>query len=114
MEIHRAAAIGFAASAAAYERGRPAYPAEVVELLVGEVGAGGARVLDIGAGTGKLTRLIAPHARAVVALEPVEAMRDMLALALPTVRVVAGVAESIPLEDGSFDVALAAQAFHWF
>jgi SAM-dependent methyltransferase len=114
MEIHRVAAIGFASSVDAYERGRPSYPVEAIKLLVGEVGAGGARVLDIGAGTGKLTRLIAPHARAVVALEPVEAMRNALVAALPSVRAVAGAAESIPLEDGSFEVAVAAQAFHWF
>src|SRR5262245_685279 len=114
MQIHHAAAVGFAASASAYERGRPSYPAEAVELLAREVGTSGARVLDIGAGTGKLTRLVAPHARSIIAIEPVEAMRDALSAALPSVQVLAGVAESIPLGDGSVDVALAAQAFHWF
>ena len=108
---------GFAgdATAAAYERARPSYPAEVVAHVVGHGGIGpGRRVLDLAAGTGKLARLLAPSGAAVVAIEPVAAMRAHLDTITPPVEVLDGTAESLPLDDASVDAVTVAQAFHWF
>lgn len=71
-------------------------------------------MLDLAAGTGKLTRELSPSGAEVVAVEPVAALRSTLAAALPSLRCVAGTAEAIPLRSSSFDAATVAQAFHWF
>jgi SAM-dependent methyltransferase len=71
-------------------------------------------VLDLAAGTGKLTRELVPTGAEVVAVEPVEGMRAELAEALPAVRALAGTAERIPLPDAAVDAVTVAQAFHWF
>jgi SAM-dependent methyltransferase len=106
--INETAAIGFARSAEAYEEGRPGYPAAALEPL----GLGpGITVLDLAAGTGKLTRALAETGAGVIAVEPVAEMRA----ALPgSVTAVDGTAEAIPVEDGSVDLVTVAQAFHWF
>ena len=115
MRIDDAAARGFAKGAEAYERGRPTYPLPAVAWLAEALGvAPGTTVVDLGAGTGKLTRLLAPLGADLVAVEPVAAMRAKLAAALPGVRVVDGTAERCPLPDGSADAVTAGQAFHWF
>lgn len=109
------AAVGFEAGATAYERGRPSYPAEAIETLARELAiAPGCRVLDLAAGTGKLTRLLVATGATVVAVEPGAAMRAQLATAAPGVEVLDGTAEAIPLPDDSVDAATVAQAFHWF
>jgi SAM-dependent methyltransferase len=90
-----------------YERGRPGYPERVVEV------AGlprSADVLDLAAGTGKLTRLLALHFDRVVAVEPDDALRALIQGA----EALAGTAEQIPLPDGSLDGVFCAEAFHWF
>jgi SAM-dependent methyltransferase len=74
----------------------------------------GRTVLDLAAGTGKLTRALAPTGAKLVAVEPVAAMRAKLADTSPEARVLAGTAERIPLADGSVDAVAVAQAFHWF
>ena len=113
--IPAAAAEGFQQGADAYERARPSYPAEAVAFLVGHAGLGpDRRVLDLAAGTGKLTRLLVPSGAEVVAVEPVEAMRAVLREAEPELEVLDGTAEAIPLGDGSVDAVTVAQAFHWF
>lgn len=95
-----------------YERGRPGYPPEVVAALGL---ARGARVADVGAGTGKLTRALASAGFGVVAVEPLAGMRAALASAAPRgVEVLAGTAEALPLADASVDAVTAADAFHWF
>jgi ubiquinone/menaquinone biosynthesis C-methylase UbiE len=113
--VHPSAAVGFQQAAEAYRRGRPDYPDDALAFL-GEVldVRSGRRVLDLAAGTGKLTRLLVPTGAAVVAVEPVEAMRSALAADLPEVEALEGRAEDLPLDDASFDAAVVAQAFHWF
>ena len=109
------AAAGFGSAAEVYERGRPSYPAEVVELFAAELGIGsGTTVVDLAAGTGKLTRLLVPTGANVVAVEPVEAMRAQLGAAVPDVDVREGTAEQLPFDDASLDAVTVAQAFHWF
>ena len=111
----RDAAQGFDQNADAYEAARPSYPAEAVAHIVGHGGIGpGRRVLDLAAGTGKLTRLLVPTGAEVVAVEPVAGMRERLVTALPDVEVHDGTAEALPLPDGGFDAVTVAQAFHWF
>ncbi len=109
-EAHLARAGSFGAAAAAYNRGRPPYPAEAVDWLLPHEAR---RVLDLGAGTGKLTRQLADRGLDVVAVEPSAGMREELARALPTVTLLAGSAEAIPLADNSVDTVLVAQAWHW-
>jgi ubiquinone/menaquinone biosynthesis C-methylase UbiE len=111
----RNAAQGFDRNAHAYEAARPSYPAEAVAHVVGHGGIGpGRRVLDLAAGTGKLTRLLVPTGADVVAVEPVAGMRDRLVVSLPGVEAHDGTAEALPLPDAAFDAVTVAQAFHWF
>jgi len=111
----KGAAHGFDRNADAYEAARPSYPAEAVAHIVGHGGIGpGRRVLDLAAGTGKLTRLLVPTGATVVAVEPVAAMREQLRALLPDVEVHDGTAEALPLGDRSADAITVAQAFHWF
>jgi ubiquinone/menaquinone biosynthesis C-methylase UbiE len=113
--IDDVAARGFEAGARSYEAARPTYPDAAVAVLREEVMVGpGTEVCDLAAGTGKLTRRLVELGASVVAVEPVEAMRTQLGLALPDVEVVIGTAEDIPLADDSVDVVTVAQAFHWF
>ncbi len=115
MSMHEAAELGFERGAAAYERGRPAYPREAIDSLIGRLGlAPGRAVVDVGAGTGKLTRELLPSGAEVVAVEPVAAMRSVLAREAARARVMDGTAEALPLRDGTVDAIVAAQAFHWF
>jgi MOSC domain-containing protein YiiM/SAM-dependent methyltransferase len=112
--MHDAAFRGFAAAADAYERARPVYPADAVATIVDRLDLRpGRSVLELGAGTGKLTRLLVPSGARVMALEPVAPMRAKLAAA-PAVELIEGTAESIPLAASSVDGVVVAQAFHWF
>ena len=112
---HPTATAGFGRAADAYERGRPGYPPDAVDHIAAALGLGpGATVLDLAAGTGKLTRMLAGTGAAVVAVEPVEEMRAILAGSVPGVDVRAGTAEAIPAADASLDAVTVAQAFHWF
>jgi SAM-dependent methyltransferase len=112
--IHEAAAKGFA-GAERYDRSRPGYPPDAVERLAAALALSpGAPVVEIGAGTGKLTRLLLPRAPRLVAVEPVDAMRRRLAALLPDVAVVGGQAEALPLRDGCAGAVVCAQCFHWF
>jgi SAM-dependent methyltransferase len=108
--LHRAAAVGFARSADAYERGRPGYPAAAVAHVLGRL-APDAVVLDLAAGTGKLTRPLLAAGLRVTAVEPVAEMRAALP---PAARALEGTAEAIPLQDGAVDAVTVGQAFHWF
>jgi len=103
-------AASFDSAAEAYQRGRPSYPLSAVEWTVPR---GARRVLDLGAGTGKLTKLLVDAGLDVVAVEPSTSMRDQLAAAVPQAAVFDGSAEQIPLPDASVDAVVVAQAWHW-
>jgi SAM-dependent methyltransferase len=112
--VHEVAAAGFD-DPHDYEAARPGYPPEAVEWLRGELRLEpGTRVGDLAAGTGKLTRLLAPITSKLVAIEPVRGMRLALARLVPGVPIAAGTAEAIPIATGGFDALTVAQAFHWF
>ena len=99
-------ALSFGAAAADYDAGRPSYPKEGVRWVLPD---GARRVLDLGAGTGKLTAVLLELGLDVVAVEPDDAMR-----ALIPAESHAGTAEDIPLPDASVDAIVVGQAFHWF
>jgi SAM-dependent methyltransferase len=104
--------LSFGSVAELYERSRPGYAPDAVAWLAERLPF--ASVLDLGAGTGKLTRQLVPYARTVVAVEPDPDMRAVLERVVSGVEVVDGTAESIPVPDGSVDAITAAQAAHWF
>jgi SAM-dependent methyltransferase len=112
MEDRDRRARSFGAVADRYARARPGYPAAAVEWLL--EAAPGREVVDLAAGTGKLTEAIVESGAAVVAVEPDDEMRATLRAKLTDVEALAGTAESIPLPDASADAVLVAQAFHWF
>jgi SAM-dependent methyltransferase len=99
--------------AEAYERGRPRYSADVIEQIAAAAG-GGPRLLDVGAGTGRLSGPLVHAGYDVVAVEPLDAMRAILAANIGAERVLAGHAEALPLDDASVDGAVCADAWHWF
>ena len=101
----------FGSAAADYELGRPGWPVEAVDA------PGVPRestVLDLAAGTGKLTRVLVERFDRVLAVEPLDGMRAVLEEVVPDAEALAGEAESIPLEDASVDAVFVAEAFHWF
>jgi ubiquinone/menaquinone biosynthesis C-methylase UbiE len=105
----------FGRTAREYELGRPLWPEELLDRVVAELGLGPeAAVLDLGAGTGKLTRALVPRFSRVVAVEPDPEMLAVLAEVVPGAEGRAGSAESIPLDDGEVDAVFSAEAFHWF
>jgi ubiquinone/menaquinone biosynthesis C-methylase UbiE len=134
-------ATAFDGAATVYEQVRPHYPPEAVAWLTEALGLGpGRRVVDLAAGTGKLTRDLIPSGAQVIAVEPVAGMRHALAATTgatttgaatnrepttaaptseratngPAVSVVAAVAQALPLRDGVLDAVTVAQGFHWF
>lgn len=107
-DAHR---LSFGDVAEHYDRARPTYPDEAVAWAVGPDAR---RVLDLGAGTGKLTRVALGLGLDVVAVEPDAGMRAQFDAATPGLAALAGSAEEIPLADGSVDAVVVGQAYHWF
>jgi len=101
----------FAEVAGAYECGRPGYPKEAVRWLAGDEPCD---VVDLGAGTGKLTRTLVALGHRVTAIEPLPEMLELLPAAAPGAAAILGNAEVIPVPDAFTDVVTSAQAFHWF
>lgn len=101
----------FGPVADAYDRGRPGFPPEAAAWLAGSQPA---TVLELGAGTGKLTEQLVELGHDVHATDPDRSMLDVLARKLPDVRVSVAGAEELPVADRSVDVVVAAQSFHWF
>jgi len=111
-------ALSFGQAAARYDSIRPTYPADAIRWTIGDAATEPnalGHVVDLGAGTGLLTRAIlgASEAR-VTPVEPDPLMRERLATRTPSVTPLAGSAESIPLADASVDAVLVGQAYHWF
>jgi ubiquinone/menaquinone biosynthesis C-methylase UbiE len=105
----------FGSVAEAYERGRPSYPEAAVDLVTRGLGLSeSSTVIDLAAGTGKLTRELVPRFERVIAVEPLAEMRDVLATQVPEAEVLEGQAEALPMADDSADAIVVAQAFHWF
>ena len=110
-DASRQRSLSFGEEAAAYERGRPSYPPEAIDWLLPP----GARdVLDLGAGTGKLTVRLVERGLDVIAVDPIPEMLEVLSRSLPDTPALLGTAEDIPLPDDSVDSVLVAQAWHWF
>ena len=107
-------ATSFGAQASAYEIGRPDYPFDAVAWMLEPMPEGSRRIADIGAGTGKLTRVLAkaPDAE-IVAVDPDPEMLATLRGAVPGIPTFSGTAESLPLPDASLDAAVLGQAWHW-
>lgn len=122
-EVFGARRVSFGAFAATYDAVRPEWPAETVAWMLGSPPAGVVcRVVDLGAGTGKGTRAIATLGHEVSAVEPSDGMRGALASSLVDlpeevagrISSIAGGAEDIPLQTGTFDAVTAFQSWHWF
>ncbi|OBB24217.1 SAM-dependent methyltransferase [Mycolicibacterium peregrinum] len=111
MSSPKARSLSFGSEAAAYERGRPSYPPEAIDWLLPE---GAHDVLDLGAGTGKLTTRLVERGLDVIAVDPIPEMLELLTNSLPDTPALLGTAEEIPLADNSVDAVLVAQAWHWF
>lgn len=110
----RRRAASFDDAADLYQRARPSYPDEAVDWLLDRGdGRRPGRVLDLGAGTGKLTQAVVARGVDVVAVDPSGRMLHQLRAGSPTVQTIVGTAERIPLPDDSVDAVLAAQAWHW-
>jgi SAM-dependent methyltransferase len=115
MPVHEVAASGFDREAGVYERSRPSYPPDAVAWLAEHLHvAPGRVVLDLAAGTGKLTRLLEPFGSVLLAAEPVEGMRAQLRATSPAVPTLAATAERLPFVAAALDAIVVAQAFHWF
>jgi SAM-dependent methyltransferase len=114
MTLHPLAA-QFPIVADAYERGRPEYAPAVAGCIAAELRIpAGAPVLDLAAGTGKLTRALLGAGLNVTAVEPQQSLRDILATSVGAERVREGLAEAIPLPDAAVAAVTVADAFHWF
>jgi SAM-dependent methyltransferase len=101
----------FGAVAQEYQRGRPSYPRVAIEWILGERPL---TVLDLGAGTGKLSAAVLSAGHTVIAVEPLAEMREVLRATLPQVQTLDGRAEHLPLAAASVDAVVAGAAFHWF
>ncbi|MBC3241506.1 class I SAM-dependent methyltransferase [Pseudomonas lurida] len=113
--VQTSAQQGFSTQAVTYAQGRPDYPRQLTGWLAETLRIDAqSNVIDLGAGTGKFTRLLSTLAPTLTAVEPVAAMGAQLTKLLPAVRLVNGTAESIPLPAASADAVVCAQAFHWF
>jgi SAM-dependent methyltransferase len=107
--------VGFESDSDVYERARPTYPDQAVRTLETTTGiVAGSRVLDLAAGTGKLTRQLHADGATCIAVEPSASMRTVFRRVVPGVAAVGGTAEAIPLATDSVDAVVVAQAFHWF
>lgn len=124
-DVRRRRASSFGTVAASYDEHRPDYPEAAIRWALSPVTAGGPGegdrgelaglpVLDLGAGTGKLTAQLVSMGAAVTTVEPDEAMLAALRRRLPAVRTLPGRAESIPLPDGCVRAVLCGQSLHWF
>jgi SAM-dependent methyltransferase len=114
-DVHSTAHTGFGNAAQTYVRGRPDYPPALLAWLREQLALGiGKAAIDLGAGTGKFTKMLLKTGATVIAVEPIDAMRAELTKNLPGVQGIAGTAQAMNLPDATSDALLCAQAFHWF
>jgi SAM-dependent methyltransferase len=114
-DVNATAASGFGGEARRYARSRPDYPEALLDWLADPLGVlPHTTALDLGAGTGKFTRLLIRTGAEVIAAEPVAQMREQLTATLPGVATLAATAQALPLVSASIDAVVCAQAFHWF
>lgn len=112
--IHEKAAVGFDRVGDSYERGRPEYPQEAIEFLVKNLQIHkSSLVVDLGAGTGKFTKFLIPYSNQVLAVEPVDGMRNKFTSLYPDIKMLSGSAEKMPINAQSIDAVFVAQAFNW-
>lgn len=109
-ELFRRHALTFNDAADTYERVRPSYPDVVADIILENAPSS---VLDLGAGTGKFTRLLVGRVPTVIAVDPAPSMLDELSRMLPSVDARVGTAEQLPVDDNSVDLVVCAQAWHW-
>lgn len=104
-----------ARAAKLYEQVRPRYPEAALKFLTTALGIGsGSIVVDVGAGTGKLTRQLISTGATLLAVEPLAEMRRQFSAVLPQIPILSGAAESLPLKDQSVSALVSGQAWHWF
>lgn len=114
-ELHPMAAQGYGHGAQTYARGRPDFPRAALDWLQDDLRLGSGRIAaELGAGTGKFTKLLTRTGADVIAVEPVAAMLAQLAAEQPKVRALRASAQNLPLADRSVDSVVCAQSFHWF
>jgi SAM-dependent methyltransferase len=114
-DLHPLAAEGFGQAARSYVRGRPDFPAGTLDWLKDDLHLRpGSRVLELGAGTGKFTKILTQTRAEVLAVEPVDEMLARLAADQPDVKTLRATAQNLPLAGATMDAVICAQAFHWF
>jgi SAM-dependent methyltransferase len=110
----RELALSFGRAAADYERGRPEWPDDAIDHAVERLALTEDAVLDLAAGTGKLTRKLVPRFHRVAAVEPDDALRALLETLVPEANALPGTARELPLADGEVEAVFVGEAFHWF
>lgn len=114
-KIHISAQTGYSKASSIYQSGRPTYPKQLIPWLHDTLHITSAMTLvDLGAGTGKFTAILADTKAEIIAVEPVVEMLGQLQTSFPDVQTLQASATEIPLADNSVDVVFCAQAFHWF
>jgi SAM-dependent methyltransferase len=114
-DLHSIAAEGYGHGAQTYARGRPGFPPQSLDWLLDDLALRPGKIaLELGAGTGKFTKILTQTGADVIAVEPVAAMLQQLCIDQPQVRTLRAHAQHLPLNDGAVDVVICAQSFHWF
>jgi SAM-dependent methyltransferase len=114
-DLHPMAVQGYGRGADTYVRGRPDFPRAALAWLTDDLGLGpGRNAVELGAGTGKFTRLLVECGADVTAVEPVSEMLERLGHDVPGAHALQGTAQHVPLPDSSADAVICAQSFHWF
>jgi SAM-dependent methyltransferase len=114
-DLHLTAAEGYGHGAAIYARGRPGFPLQALDWLTKDLRLGPGRIgVEIGAGTGKFTKLLTQTNAEIIVIEPVAAMLAQLSIDQPGLRALRATAQNLPLADASVDAVVCAQSFHWF
>ncbi|CEI86247.1 hypothetical protein RMCBS344292_00690 [Rhizopus microsporus] len=114
--LHPTALRGFQNQASAYVKARPSYPSAALDVICSLFSnpLSSKKILDLGAGTGIMTKLLVERGFDVTAVEPVDGMREKLSQELPEVTALEGNSYSIPVKSESQDAVVLAQCFHWF